>query len=151
MALLIRNFTRHRINANAVRKAMEAVLKEEESKKEVEVSLVFTGEGRIKKLNRTYRGVDRVTDVLSFEGENDDSFVNPRDNVSYLGEIFICYPRAERQAAGKGHGVQKEISILFIHGLFHLLGYDHIKDEDYKIMQKKEDKVLREIYSQSYV
>ena len=147
MILLIRNFTKHKINARALEKVMEAVLLEENVKKETEVSLVFTGEKRIRNLNRTYRGVDRVTDVLSFEGENDDGFVSPKNNIFYPGEIFICYPRAEKQAKEKGHGIRKEIVILFIHGLFHLLGYDHIKDADYEIMKKKEDKVLRKLYA----
>jgi probable rRNA maturation factor len=115
MTLLIRNFTKHKINASALEKVMGAVLREEKIKKETEVSLVFTGEKRIRDLNKIYRGVDRVTDVLSFEGENDDGFVSPKNNISYTGEIFICYPRADKQASEKGDGVQKGIIILFVH------------------------------------
>lgn len=124
----------------------QAVLAEEKIKGEVEVSLVFTGEKRIRSLNRLYRGVDRVTDVLSFEGENNDGFVSPEDGVSYLGEIFICHSRAQKQAREKKHSIEKEIDILLVHGLFHLLGYDHIKDEDYAVMHKKEEKILKKIY-----
>lgn len=146
MTLLIRNFTKNRISAKRLEKVTEAVLAEEKIKREVEISLVFTGEKRIRNLNKTYRGVDRVTDVLSFEGENDDDFVSPGGGVSYLGEIFICYPRAQRQAREKKHLIEKEIDILLVHGLFHLLGYDHIKDKDYAVMHKKEEGVLKELY-----
>lgn len=146
MTLLIRNFTKHKVSASALRKVMEAVLREEKVGKETEVSLVFAGEKRIRDLNRIYRGIDRVTDVLSFEGEGGDVFVSPKNNIFYPGEIFICYPRAEKQAREKGHSAQKELAILFVHGLFHLLGYDHIRDEDYQVMKKKEDKVLKKLY-----
>lgn len=142
MPLLIKNFTKNRINAKKLEKVMDAVLAVEKKKGAVEVSLVFAGEKRIRDLNRFYRGADRVTDVLSFEGENEDDFISPKDGVSYLGEIFICYPRAKRQAEEKGHSVEKEIDILLVHGLFHLLGYDHIKDEDYEVMRRKEERVL---------
>lgn len=146
MSLLIRNFTKSRIGVARFEKVMEEVLSEEKLKKAAEVSLVFTGEKRIRTLNRKYRGVDRVTDVLSFEGENDDEFVDPENDISYLGEIFICLDRAREQAREKGHPLAKELDILLVHGLFHLLGYDHIKDEDFEVMKPKEDKVLRKLY-----
>lgn len=146
MTLLIKNFTKNKINARKLEKAMDAVLAVEGKKGRAEVSLVFTGEKRIRDLNRSYRGMDRVTDVLSFEGENEDDFISPEDGISYLGEIFICYPRAAWQAKEKKHPLEKEIDILFIHGLFHLLGYDHIKDEDYEVMRRKEEKALRKLY-----
>jgi len=146
MSLLIRNFTRKRIGVARFEKVMDEVLAEEKMKKPAEVSLVFTGEKRIRALNKKYRGVDRITDVLSFEGENDDEFVDPGNDVSYLGEIFICCKRAEEQAKEKGHPFGTELDILLVHGLFHLLGYDHIKDEDFELMKPKEDKVLRKLH-----
>lgn len=146
MTLLIRNFTKHRIDGKRLAEAEAAVLSEEKARGNIEVSLVFTGEKRIRNLNRTYRGVDRVTDVLSFEGENDDGFVDPADGVEYLGEIFICYPRVRKQAREKGHTVAEEIDILLVHGMFHLFGYDHVKDEDYAVMHKKEEKALKKLH-----
>lgn len=146
MTFLIRNFTKNKIGGKRLERVAEAVFAEEKIKGEVEVSLVFTGERRMRTLNKTYRGIDRVTDVLSFEGENDDTFVSPEDGVSYLGEIFICLPRAEKQAREKEHSIEKEIDILLVHGLFHLLGYDHIKDEDYAVMNAKEEKTLKKLY-----
>jgi probable rRNA maturation factor len=134
------------MNVKRLERVADAVLLSEKVKGKTEVSLVFTGEKRIRRLNRVYRGVDSVTDVLSFEGENKDGFVSPQDGVSYLGEIFICYPRAKRQAKEKGHNIEEEIDILLVHGLFHLLGYDHIKDKDYEVMHGKEEKVLGKLY-----
>lgn len=148
MTLLIRNFTKNRVDAKRLERVSDAVLSSEKIRGKTEVSLVFTGEKRIRGLNRNYRGVDRVTDVLSFEGENEDGFISPEDGISYLGEIFICYPRAKMQAKEKGHPLRKEIDILFVHGLFHLLGYDHVKDEDYEAMHGKEEKVLGKLYEE---
>ena len=147
MNLLIRNFTKTRIDVRSLEKVASSVLAEEKIFTEAEISLVFTGRERIRKLNRIYRGIDRVTDVLSFEGENEDGFVDPADGVSYLGEVFICVERAKKQAREKGHSLKKEIDILLIHGIFHLLGYDHMEDRDYEIMKKKEEKVFKKIYS----
>ncbi len=86
------------------------------------MSVLFTGDGAMRTLNRRFRGIDRTTDVLSFsfrEGAFGD--LRP-DN---LGDIVISVPRAERQAREAGHPLAREIEILLIHGLVHLLGYDH--------------------------
>lgn len=146
MTFLIRNFTKSKVGGKRLERVAETVFAEEKIKGESEVSLVFVGEKRIRNLNKTYRGIDRVTDVLSFEGENEDDFISPEDGVSYLGEIFICLPRAKKQAREKEHSIEKEIDILLVHGLFHLLGYDHIKDEDYAVMNAKEEKTLKKLY-----
>lgn len=146
MNLLIRNFTKTRISPRGLERTAYAVLEEEKIKRDIEISLVFAGKKKIRELNRIYRGIDRVTDVLSFEDKNENGFVDPEDGVSSLGEIFICIERAKEQAAEKKHSLKKEIDILFTHGLFHLLGYDHVKDEDYELMIKKEEKVLKNLY-----
>lgn len=145
MSLLIRNFTGYKPRAKRLEEVVRSVLDEERFKAEAEVSLVLVGEKRIRNLNRQYRGIGRVTDVLSFEGENDDDFISPKDGVSYLGEIFICVKKAERQAREHGHPLGREMDILMVHGMFHLMGYDHIKDEDYEVMHRKEDKALRRL------
>lgn len=93
-----------------------------------EISIAFVDNKNIKKLNKTYRQKDCITDVLSFEE---------------LNEIIICYPRAKKQAKEKKHPVKKEIEVLLIHGLLHLLGYDHIKDEDARIMEELEKDLLK--------
>lgn len=146
MTLLIRNFTKNWIDRKRLEKTADAAAGEEHIKGEIEISLVFTGEKRIRRLNKTYRGIDRVTDVLSFEGVGDDKFIDPADNVFRPGEIFICYPRAEKQAREKKHAVSVEIDILLVHGILHLLGYDHAENADFAVMSKKEKNILRKLY-----
>ncbi len=88
-----------------------------------EVSLVLAGDGRLRELNRTWRGVDRPTDVLSFPGGE----ILP-DGVHFLGEIVISVDRAAEQARDLGHSLERELEELTLHGLLHLLGHDHETD-----------------------
>jgi probable rRNA maturation factor len=110
---------------------------------EIDVSLV--DEETIHTINRDYRHVDRVTDVISF-AFNDDK--NPKDQIGdpeverMLGEILICLPQAQRQAKEIGNTERRELSFLFVHGLLHLLGYDHMKKEDEAIMFPLQDVIL---------
>ncbi len=112
---------------------------------EIDVSLV--DDETIHEINRDYRHVDRVTDVISF-AFNDDK--DPKDAIldpsvpRMLGEILICLPQAQRQAKEIGNTIQRELSFLFVHGLLHLLGYDHMKKEDEEIMFPLQDKILEE-------
>ncbi len=91
-------------------------------------SLSFLEPEGIQELNRTYRGVDAVTDVLSFESDGE---IDPETGKEYLGDIVICAAQAAKQAELSGHPMENEIALLEIHGLLHLLGYDHT-DEDSK-------------------
>jgi probable rRNA maturation factor len=110
---------------------------------EVDVSLV--DDETIHQINRDYRHVDRVTDVISF-AFNDDK--DPHDQIKdpsverMLGEILICLPQAQRQAKEIGNSERRELSFLFVHGLLHLLGYDHMKKEDEEVMFPLQDKIL---------
>ncbi len=110
---------------------------------EIDVSLV--DDATIHKLNKDYRKVDRVTDVISF-AFNDDK--DPKDKIGspdvprLLGEILICLPQAQRQAKEIGNTEQRELSFLFVHGLLHLLGYDHMKKEDEEIMFPLQEQIL---------
>lgn len=112
---------------------------------EIDVSLV--DDDTIHEINRDYRHVDRVTDVISF-AFNDDK--DPKDVIldpkvpRMLGEILICLPQAQRQAKEIGNTLQRELSFLFVHGLLHLLGYDHMKKEDEEVMFPLQDKILEE-------
>ena len=110
---------------------------------EVDVSLV--DDEMIHEINKTYRQVDRVTDVISF-AFNDDK--DPHDQIlspevpRMLGEILICLPQAKRQAAEIGNSIERELSFLYVHGLLHLLGYDHQKPEDELIMFPLQETIL---------
>ena len=116
-----------------------------EVKKNYEVDVSLVDEEEIHRINREYRKVDRVTDVISFAFEDDDSALGTivGDEVPrMLGEIFICVPRALEQAKEIGNTPERELCFLFVHGLLHLLGYDHMKKEDEDVMFPLQDKIL---------
>ncbi len=102
-------------------------------------SLIFVEPEEIKELNRTYRQVDAVTDVLSFAYGDE---VDPETGKAYLGDIIICAEQAKKQAELSGHSVMDEIYLLEIHGLLHLLGYDHMEDEQKEEMWKYQNMYL---------
>jgi probable rRNA maturation factor len=114
----------------------------------VELGIVVTDDGTVRRLNRFYRGIDKTTDVLSFaltEDVADADFITPSDGVSRLGEVIISYPRAVAQAEERGHSVEREIAWLLIHGILHLLGYDHQDDATEARMRQREKAILKEI------
>ena len=117
----------------------------------VSVSINFVSGEEIHNLNRTFRDTDRETDVLSFPNLNKtysqslkefDSERNFDDKKLFLGDIVICKKIAYAQAKEYGHSKQREVCFLALHGLLHLLGYDHIKKEDEKIMMAKAEEIL---------
>jgi len=111
---------------------------------ETEVSIAIVSSGRIQELNNQYRGKNCVTDVLSFSQlDVNDKEKNPP--LIILGEIFICQEQLEKQAQELGHSKEYELAVLCIHGLWHLLGYDHIIDKDYQIMKPLEEETLRQV------
>jgi len=107
------------------------------------VSVVVVDKEKIHEINRIYRNVDRVTDVISFAFEDNEG-ITP-DGVRILGEIYLCIDKAKEQAKEYGHSDKREICYLAIHGLLHLLGYNHKKVEDKSIMREKEEEIL-ELY-----
>ena len=129
-----------------VRKTAQTVLKAEGVAPPYEVSLVFTDSEAVKQLNRDYRGVDEPTDVLAFcmlsQKEVDDSFALPPDGVTRLGEVIVSYPQAVAQAREQGHSPERELALLIIHGILHLLGYDHEEPEEEARMRKRERELL---------
>ncbi len=98
----------------------------------------------IHKINKQYRDVDRPTDVISFAffDDENESLLNSGDLPKPLGQILISYQKGEEQAKEYGHSLNREMSFLFVHGLLHLLGYDHIKQEDEEVMFKLQDEIL---------
>ena len=100
-----------------------------------EATLVITDNQSIQALNRDFLGVDAPTDVLAFGTQQDGSnFVSAPHEESYLGDIIISYPRALQQAQELGHSLEHELCLLIIHGVLHLLGYDHADEEQKAIM-----------------
>lgn len=108
---------------------------------DVEVSCVLVDDERIHEINREYRHIDRSTDVVSFAMEDNDQFYvegMPRT----LGDIFISVDHAKKQAEEYGHSLRREMCFLFTHGILHLLGYDHMTDEQEKEMFGLQDQIL---------
>lgn len=132
-------------------KICERVLKEDF--KDVYVSINFVSDEEIQKLNREFRNIDKVTDVLSFPNLNKSSneklkkFSKLADfdtNLLFLGDIVISKNVAKKQAREYGHSLKREVCFLALHGFLHLLGFDHIKEEEEKVMIKLQNKILNE-------
>jgi probable rRNA maturation factor len=121
------------------------VLEAEGAGAEAEVGLLIATEERVKELNRDYLGEDAPTDVLAFSAREEGAgfpFIHPPDGLLHLGEVIIAYPQAVIQAAEHRHPVKKELAILLIHGLLHLLGYDHDKPDLERRMKTRERELL---------
>ncbi|MCG9967050.1 rRNA maturation RNase YbeY [Pelotomaculum terephthalicicum JT] len=121
---------------------IEEVLRGEGYGEEAEVSLVFVNDSYIRDLNLQYREIDSPTDVLSFSMLEGESFQEEWDAEVLLGDVVISLQAAVRQAEEYGHGIRREVAYLAIHGVLHLLGYDHLKEEDRQAMRKKEEEIL---------
>ena len=138
MNIEINNKTRSRIDLNLIKRVVERFLKYYK-KRNHEVSIAFVGDKTIRKLNKKYRGIDRVTDVLSFKGED-----------NFLGEIIINYQQVRRQARQFGGQAKKfgnkpkdELVFILVHGLLHLLGYDDETGEWKKKMEKLGEEFIK--------
>ena len=109
------------------------------------ISVTFVDNEFIHKINREYRKIDRPTDVISFAfmdgDENKDRIFHSKQMV-VLGEIYISFDKAREQAVAYGHSLDRELRFLFVHGLLHLLGYDHMTAEDEKIMFSLQEEIL---------
>ena len=128
-------------------KAMNVVAELEALSPQTEVDITLVDDAAIHELNRTYRGVDRPMDVLSFaldEGEEEPE-VDDDEIEHLLGDVIISAPTAVRQGEEYGHGLEREMTYLAVHGMLHLLGYDHMEEKDKLIMRKREEEVLRRL------
>lgn len=109
-----------------------------------EISLTFVDMEEIQQLNREYRDTDSVTDVLSFpQFESKDKF--PKVGEIIMGDVVICTEKAMLQAEEFGHSPEREIIYLFTHSLLHLMGYDHMEEDEKRIMRQKEEAVMNRI------
>ncbi len=111
-----------------------------------EVTLVIANDELLHQLNLDYRGIDSPTDVLSFAAQEDAEdqtvFVSAPEALNYLGDVIIAFPTAERQAAAAGHSVAAELSLLAVHGVLHLLGYDHASEAEEADMWARQSQIL---------
>ena len=136
------------------------VLKQEGYPWECEVDILITDSEEVREYNKEYRGKDQTTDVLSFpnlewdapadyESEGIDELIemsmNPETGLFILGEICLNKDRIISQAEEYGHGIRREYAFLIVHSMLHLLGYDHMEEDEAKVMEEKQKKYLEEI------
>ena len=135
-----------------IRQVIEKCFDEEKLKKlNLYISITLTNPKTIKRLNKQYRNINKETDVLSFpmfEKDEIDKIINEQEKQlepETIGDIVISVERVSQQAQEYGHSFERELSYMLVHGFYHLMGYDHIEEEDKKIMRAKEEKILREL------
>lgn len=152
MKLLINNTTDEAIDFDQdLEKTAREVLKVEGLDDYVELSLTFVDRDEIHRLNMEYRGVDRPTDVLSFPiYESKEDFIKASQDPlrifePTLGDIVICMDVAKDQAKDFGHSLERELMYLSCHSILHLLGYDHMIEEDKKVMRSKEKTIMKNL------
>ena len=129
-----------------VRRAVEATLVYEGYKNNAEVSVTFTDNEKIQKINNEFRGMDKPTDVLSFPLVDYDGIdALPIDDIDgSLGDVVISLERAKEQSEEFGHSFEREIAFLTVHSMLHLLGYDHVNSEEEELdMRKRQSDVLK--------
>ena len=114
---------------------------EKEKLENTSFNLIIVDNNYIHELNKTYRHIDRETDVITFALEDEDSVIIP-DEERILGDVYISIDKAKAQAEEYGHSLLRELSFLAVHGFYHLLGYDHQTKEEEKIMFTKQEEVL---------
>lgn len=114
------------------------------------ISITLTTPENIRNINKEYRNIDKETDVLSFpmfEQEEIKEIINSKQHLveDVLGDIVISVKKVQEQAIEYGHSFERELSYMLVHGFYHLMGYDHIKEEDKKKMRPKEEKILQDL------
>lgn len=142
MDIKIINLTKELVDEKELLKVLEIALQKENVENAL-FNVIFVDNDYIHKINKTYRNIDRETDVISFALEDDNSIVNGSAK-RILGDVYISLEKAYEQALLYKHSQAREIDFLAVHGLYHLLGYDHMTKEDEKVMFRKQKEVLVE-------
>ncbi len=136
------------LNSGAIKKLTEAaqilLRREGVDEDRAGLSLTIVDPEEIQRLNNMYRGVDSVTDVLSFPQFEDKTYL-PQEGEICLGDVVICDDKVRRQAAEYGHSYERELVYLFVHSLLHLLGYDHMEEDEKAVMRGREEEIMEEV------
>ena len=114
------------------------------------INIILTNPEEIKRINKEYRNIDKETDVLSFpmfQKEEIEGLIKKKENIvtDILGDVVISIPRVYEQAEEYNHSFERELSYVVVHGFYHLMGYDHMEEEEKKIMRQKEENVLQKL------
>jgi probable rRNA maturation factor len=136
------NETKEKVEELEILQSLLEFALKKENVDNVEFNVILVNNEKIQSINKEYRNKDQVTDVISFALEDFKDIVY--EDYRVLGDIYISLDKAKDQALEYGHSFKREISFLTIHGLLHLLGYDHMNEEDEKIMFKKQEGILEE-------
>ena len=134
-----------------IKKVLEQCFKEEKiENSKLSITITLTNPDNIQKINKEYRNIDKQTDVLSFpmfeKQELEEKIKNEDfEHEDILGDIIISIQKVQEQAKEYEHSFERELSYMVVHGFYHLMGYDHIKEEDKKQMRPKEEKVLNDL------
>ena len=139
MNLEINNLTNEKIEEKMIKRVVDATGKKLDVKDAI-VSINLIDNKRIHEINKEYRNVDRETDVISFAFLEDET--DPDMDIENLGEIYISLEKAHSQALEYGHTFERELSFLVVHGLLHLLGYDHMTKDEEKEMFSLQEEIL---------
>ena len=136
---------------STIQLAIHTILRHEgfDENRPASVTVLLTGDPKLRQLNRDYAGEDHVTDVLSFASEpsNEFTLANDQEPANRIGDIAISIPQTTRQAQEKNIPFNRELAMLAIHGTLHLLGYDHVTPDEERIMFGKTDDALDEIFA----
>ncbi|WP_244971254.1 rRNA maturation RNase YbeY [Vallitalea guaymasensis] len=161
MSIIINNDTEQNFSkeyADIINKVIAVSLDQEKCPYEIEVSVTITNNEEIRKINREHRDMDKPTDVLSFPlidftkpsefddiDEDNDEWFDLDTGELMLGDIIISLERAYEQAKEYGHSIEREIGFLTAHSMLHLMGYDHIINEEEQVMNAKQQQILNEV------
>ena len=129
------------IDASLIKQTVNTTLIHQGVRPDSEISIIITGDEKLHALNLQFLDVDAPTDVLSFPAD----FTNPDTDIPYLGDILISFPRAEIQASAAGHAVMAELQLLVVHGILHLLGYDHAEKAEKVKMWNAQRGILQQL------
>ncbi len=149
--IIYKDIEENKINEQIINTVLKKCFEEEglENSK-LSISVTLTNPDNIRKINKQYRNIDKATDVLSFpmfEKEELNKKIKEKDfeYEDMLGDIIISIEKVKEQAIEYGHSFERELSYMVVHGFYHLMGYDHIKEEDKKLMRPKEEKILNDL------
>jgi metalloprotein, YbeY/UPF0054 family len=139
--VVIANKFKKLVSLEELKKAAQTVLDTLRPDVECELTIAIEDDAHVQKLNKKYRQIDKTTDVLSFESND----LNPESGLLNLGDIIISYPMAFNQSSTAGHPVLSELQLLVVHGLLHLLGYDHAEPGEKEKMWVVQNNILDQL------
>lgn len=142
MEILYNNETKYDVNFDLIKQTVKHSLEYEHFTLNTEISITIVSLEDIHQINLQHRGIDRPTDVLSFPLIDFNKEEIDEDSKIFLGDIVICYEKVLSQSQDYGHSVERELAFLTAHSMLHLMGYDHMVQEEEKIMFKKQEDIL---------